>query len=123
MATSRTVTTSPLTTSCTALNGSPRRSGFAPAGTPASAPAPAAVAEVAGDRGAVARARMGAGERPSADAGVHLEPLERDRLHVHRALAVPQLTDVEVTLPAVDPGDVHPAEEDVAGGLHEALPL
>ena len=42
-------------------------------------------------------------------------------LDLDRALPVAQLADVEVALLAVDPGDALPAEEDVAGRLHQPL--
>src|SRR3954468_1171924 len=51
-------------------------------------------------------------ERPR---GTHLLDLERP-------LPVAELSDVEVALGGVDPGDPHPAEEDVAHRLHELLP-
>src|SRR3954451_3895587 len=50
-------------------------------------------------------------ERPR---GTHLLDLERP-------LPVAELSDVEVALGGVDPGDPHPAEEDVAHRLQEVL--
>ena len=40
-----------------------------------------------------------------------------------RALLVPELTEVEVALDAIDAGHPVPAEHDVAGGLHQPLTL
>ncbi len=60
---------------------------------------------------------MGAGQGPSAEARVVAQHVRRHRLHLGRTLHVAQLAPVEVAL--LGPG--HPAEEDVARGLGEAL--
>src|SRR4051794_4791885 len=66
---------------------------------------------------------MGARERPPAQPPVGAQAAGVHVLHDRRGLAVPQLADVEVALIPVQARDALPAEEDVAGGLHEALPL
>src|SRR4051812_8568801 len=53
-------------------------------------------AEVGGDRDAVAGARVGARERPCAQRAVLAQLPGRHRADVDRALAVPELADVEV---------------------------
>ena len=83
-----------------------------------------AAAEVGADGDGVA----GTGMRPSEHPAAHLPvDLERPRVHgvdIGRGLPVPQLAHVVVVLPAVDALlDALPAEEDVAGGLHQPLPL
>src|SRR5512139_1177295 len=64
---------------------------------------------------------MGAGERPAAELRVERHRLGSHPLDHRRSLAIPELTDVEVTVLAIWPFRSHPAEEDVAGGLHQAL--
>src|SRR4051794_5553628 len=77
-------------------------------------------AEVGGDRDGVAGAGMGARQRPSAEACVVLQRLGREQLHHCRALHVAELPPVEVTIRLYAPG---PAQEYVAGGLHQPLAL
>ena len=67
---------------------------------------------------------MGAGEGPAAQPRRRrARPDGRHRLDVGRALPVPQLAHVEVAALAVEPVDALPAEEDVAGRLHQPLAL
>src|SRR4051812_9439058 len=80
-------------------------------------------AEIAGDRGGVAAARVRTCECPGAQARVRVQGLHRDPIEVGRRLPVPELADVEVALLTVDAFRAEPAEEDVACGLHEPLTL
>ena len=66
---------------------------------------------------------MCSGQRPAADAPIDRQPLRRQVVDVDRALAVPELADVEVSLLIVKPERRKPAEEDVAGCLHQPLAL
>ena len=54
---------------------------------------------------------------------VDVEACRQDPLRVRRSLPVPQLAHVEVAHLAVERGGPQPAEEDVARGLHHALPF
>src|SRR5436190_3929983 len=79
--------------------------------------------QVGGDCDPIARPRMCPGQRPAA----HL-PVARhlDRTHdvdIRRRLPVPELTDVQIALLAIDSGGSNPAEEDVACRLHQPLAL
>src|SRR5882757_5354301 len=76
------------------------------------------LAEVGGDRHPVAGASMRPRERPAAELSVQPHRRRSHPLHLGGALAVPELADVEV---AADPlrSRRQPAEEDVAGGLHQ----
>ena len=66
---------------------------------------------------------MGLGQRPGTQASIHEQPRGVDVVQVRRALPVAQLTHVVVALlPVGRTLDAVPSEEDVAGGLHEALP-
>ena len=76
--------------------------------------------QVRGNRDGVARSGVRAGERVPADPRVHLERNGRHRFDNRRALHVAQLAPIEVT---VGLGPLRPAQEDVAGGLHESLAL
>ena len=82
-----------------------------------------ALAEVLGDRDPVARARVGAGERPAGGLRVEDETPRHDRVEVDGRFPVPELAAVEVARVAVEAGDPVPPEEDVAGRLHEPLAL
>ena len=66
---------------------------------------------------------MGSRERPAADSAVGLELAGIHHLDLRRALGVPELADVEVSLLAVDREDPLPPEHDVGRGLHHPLPL
>src|SRR4051795_12632585 len=78
--------------------------------------------QVARDRDAVPGPGVGPGEGPPAEVGVRGETARHHLLDLERPLPVAELSDVEVALGGVDPGDPHPAEEDVAHRLHELLP-
>ncbi len=65
---------------------------------------------------------MGTGQGGAAQPPEQTHPLRRQVLGHHDALPVAQLADVEVPAAAVDTGGALPAEEDVAGGLHQPLP-
>jgi hypothetical protein len=80
-----------------------------------------AAAEVGGDRHPVAAPRVSAGQGPAADFGVDLEPRRGQLLDLDRALPVPELAHVEVTVAAVEADRHAPAEEDVPGRLHQPL--
>src|SRR3954452_13351403 len=81
-------------------------------------------AEVRGDRDPVARAGVRARQRPAAELTVGGGDRRAHALDVRRDLPVPELAAVEVALPAVETFvDPHPAEHDVARGLHQALAL
>ena len=77
----------------------------------------------AGDGHAVAGARVGPRQGPAADVRVRGEEAERHDGRVDRGLAVPQLPHVEVPLLAVEREETVPAQHDVAGRLHQFLPL
>src|SRR5580693_1294377 len=81
------------------------------------------VAQVAGDRDLVA----GPGVRPGQGVPAHLavQPQAARNHHpdIERELPVPELPDIEVALLPIQPGHVLPAEEDVTGRLHQALPV
>src|SRR5262245_46878387 len=80
------------------------------------------LADVGSDRDAVARPRVCPGERLGAHLRVDPHPLRDHRLDLGRALHVAQLPDVEVAWPPVQAVlDAVPAQEDVAGRLHQAL--
>ena len=81
------------------------------------------VAEVAGDRRGVTRARMRAGQGPAAQARVGPHGRGTHRLDDRGSLPVPELADVEVPRHPVDPVGPDPAEQDVTGRLHEPLTL
>ena len=66
---------------------------------------------------------MGPGECPPTYLGVNGHGRVRHDIDVCRALRVPQLTDIEVSGLAIDPFYPDPAEEDVAGRLHQSLAL
>src|SRR5918996_4844740 len=67
---------------------------------------------------------MSPGERRAAEPRVQRHSVRRHGLDLGGALAVPELPDVEVAPPAIDPRLVgEPAEQDVAGCLHEPLTL
>ena len=62
-------------------------------------------------------------EDRSADLGIGAHPRRRHQLDRGGALLVPELADVEVSLPAVRTRGPEPAEEDVACSLGQALAL
>ena len=66
---------------------------------------------------------MRLGERVAAELRVHRHRRRVHRLDERRALAVPELADVEVAAHAVEVRDADPAEHDVAGGLRQPLAL
>src|SRR5438067_847502 len=81
------------------------------------------LAEVGGDGDAVTRASVRPGQRPSTYLRVDLQRRRAHHVDVGGGLGVPELSDVEVPGLTVDPFGPHPAEEDVAGGLHQSLAL
>src|SRR5215212_5273345 len=81
-----------------------------------------AVAEVGGDGYSVARAGVGAGEGRRTDPCVQCHHRGAHGVDVRRSLPIAQLADVEIPGLPVDAGQSLPTEEDVAGGLHQALP-
>src|SRR5262245_62630440 len=64
---------------------------------------------------------MGARKRPAAEPRVLLQPCGAHEVDLGRALAVPELANVEMAFDSIRPFAVEPAEKDVAGGLHESL--
>src|ERR1044072_3208184 len=64
---------------------------------------------------------MGTSKCPAAHPGVQLPCPLVHSVDVSGALAVPELTHVEVAFSSVDPEGLAPAEEAVAGGLHQPL--
>ena len=78
-------------------------------------------AQVGGDGDTVAGAGVGPDQRAGTHAGVEGHGGGVHGLDQRGALPVPELTDVEVALDAVDTLGVVPAQEDVAAGLHEVL--
>src|SRR5215204_3647545 len=76
-----------------------------------------ALAQVGCDLHAVAGAGMRTGKRPAAEARIKDQLFGRHALYLRRALHVSQLTPVVVAARFA----TKPAEEDVAGGLHQAL--
>src|SRR4051812_23519330 len=79
--------------------------------------------EGARDRNCVARAGVRLGQRPAADARIELERARFHHIDERRAFRVPQLTNVEVPLEAVDAFGCEPSEQDVACRLHQPLAL
>src|SRR5665213_2828249 len=79
--------------------------------------------QVGGDGDAIARARMGPSQGPTAQLAVDAHAAWLHGGDVDRALVVPELADVEVPGYAVDAVDGHPTEQDVTGRLHQALAL
>src|SRR3954452_10523025 len=65
--------------------------------------------QVARDRDAVPGPGVGPGEGPPAEVGVRGETARHHLLDLERPLPVAELSDVEVALGGVDPGDSHPA--------------
>ena len=82
---------------------------------------PVARAEVRGKRDGAAGTRVSAGERPAAHLRVGQDARLPEQLELRRPLAVPQLAVVEVAPFRTRAG--RPAEEHVAGRLHQALAL
>src|ERR1044072_8205364 len=80
-----------------------------------------APAQVRGDGDPVARPRVCAGQRGTAQLAEGPHSGRHHRLGFGDALPVPQLPYVELSSPPVDPLYPLPAEEDVTGGLHEPL--
>src|SRR4051812_43704295 len=83
----------------------------------------AARAEVARDRGCVARAGGCFGQRPPEIARVDLERVGRQRLDERRAIGVRELANVEVALAAIEADGGERAEHDVACRLRQPLTL
>src|SRR5215813_7186967 len=78
------------------------------------------LAQVLGHGDRVTGPGVGPRQRPPTDTGVVHEPERHHRLDQRRALHVAQLAPVVVTLHVQA---LRPAEVDVAGGLHQPLPL
>src|SRR6516162_10236342 len=74
-----------------------------------------ALAEVATDLGRLTRARVGAGQRPRTRLGVLTHDTRRVHLDEHLDLHVPELPHIKMTAQLT----FRPAEEEIAGGLHE----
>src|SRR5690349_5499778 len=82
-----------------------------------------ALAEVGRDRDPVARPCVRPRERLGAHLSVHRHRGGRHAFGRPRSLPIAQLPDVEVPLDAVQTLGALPPEEDVARGLHQALPF
>src|SRR5215203_1018384 len=76
------------------------------------------LAEVAGDLNAITGAGVRPGQRPAAQAGIDDQLVGRHALDISRALHVLELPPIEISSFRA----AKPAEEDVAGRLHQALP-
>jgi len=66
---------------------------------------------------------MGSGEGPAAHLAVDGQTHRREGFDLDRSLPVPELAHIEVAFLFVHPEGREPAQEDVAGGLHQPLPL
>ena len=66
---------------------------------------------------------MGARQRPGAEGAVQAETVGGQDVQIGSALVVPELADVVVARSAVEDGGALPAEQHVAGRLHQALAL
>src|SRR5262249_1663725 len=79
--------------------------------------------EVAGNRDAVARARVRASQGPAAHSPVQGHPLRQHVVDDEGALPVTQLSDVVVVLLALDASGARPPEQQVTRSLHRPLAL
>lgn len=65
---------------------------------------------------------MRPGQGPAAGPPVSRQTSWGKKLDFRRALAVPELADVEISFALIDADGGRPAEEDVARRLHQTLP-
>src|SRR5262249_56234106 len=78
--------------------------------------------EIGRNRYSVAGARVRAGERRTAELRVEPHRVLSHSPDLGRALAVPELPDVEVSTAPIDPlVRGQPAEQNIAGSLHQSL--